>query len=41
MVAFVDDILFWSLDVAYINETGSKLCKLSLLLEQDDDAARF
>lgn len=40
-VAFVDDILFWSSDVAYINELGSKLRKLGLLLEQEDDAAGF
>jgi hypothetical protein len=40
-VAFVDDILFWSTDEAYINELGSKLRKEGLLLEQEDDAAGF
>ncbi len=40
-VAFVDNILFWSSDIAYINELGSKLCKQGLILEQEDDAAGF
>ena len=40
-VAFVDDILFWSSDEAYINELGSKLRAQGLLLEQEDDAAGF
>jgi hypothetical protein len=40
-VAFVDDILFWSTDQAYINELGSKLRKEGLLLKQEDDAAGF
>jgi hypothetical protein len=40
-VAFVDDILFWSTDEAYINELGSKLREQGLLLEQEDDAAGF
>jgi hypothetical protein len=38
-VVFVDDILFWSSDVAYIDELGSKLREQGLLLEQEDDAA--
>ena len=40
-VAFVDDILFWSTDEAYINELGSKLHKEGLLLEQEDDVTGF
>lgn len=40
-VAFVDDILFWASDVAYINELAGKLRKEGLLLEQEDDAAGF
>ena len=40
-VAFVDDILFWSSDVAYINELESKICKQGLLFEQEDDVAGF
>ena len=40
-VAFVDDILFWSSDEAYINELGAKLREQGLLLEQEDDAAGF
>ena len=40
-VAFVDDMLFWSTDEAYINELGAKLREQGLLLEQEDDAAGF
>ena len=40
-VVFVDDILFWSSDEAYINELGTKLREQGLLLEQEDDAAGF
>jgi hypothetical protein len=40
-VAFVDDILFWSTDVAYITELGIKLREQGLLLEEEDDAAGF
>jgi hypothetical protein len=40
-VAFVDDILFWSTDQAYIDELGVKLREQGLLLEQEDDAAGF
>ena len=40
-VAFVDDILFWSSDEAYINELGAKLREQGMLLEQEDDAAGF
>jgi hypothetical protein len=40
-VVFVDDILFWSSDEAYINELGTKLRGQGLLLEQEDDAAGF
>ncbi len=40
-VTFVDDMLFWSSDVAYINEFGSKLREQGFLLEQEDAAAGF
>jgi hypothetical protein len=40
-VAFVDDILFWATDEAYINELGAKLRLQGLLLEQEDDAVGF
>jgi hypothetical protein len=40
-VAFVDDILFWARDEAYINKLGAKLRLQGLLLEQEDDAAGF
>jgi hypothetical protein len=32
-VVFVDDILFWSRDEAYINELGAKFREQGLLLE--------
>ena len=38
-VAFVDNILFWSTDEAYINKLGSKLHKQILLLKQEKHAA--
>jgi hypothetical protein len=40
-VAFVDDILFWSRDEAYITKLGARLCKEGLLLEEEDDAAGY
>ena len=40
-ICYVDDILFWATDEAYINELGSKLRKQGLLLQQEDDAAGF
>ncbi len=40
-IAFVDDILFWAKDEAYINKLAIKLCSQGLLVEQEDDAARF
>ncbi len=40
-MAFVNDILFWSTDQAYINKLGSKLREQGLLLEQEDDAAGY
>ena len=40
-ICYVDDILFWSQDVKYINELAEKLREQGLLLEQEDDAAGF
>ena len=40
-ICYVDDILFWSKDVKYINDLAEKLRKQGLLLEQEDDAAGF
>ena len=40
-MAFVDDILFWSMDQAYINKLGSKLREQGLLLKQEDNAAGY
>jgi hypothetical protein len=40
-VAFVDDILFWSRDEAYITDLGARLRREGLLLEEEDDAAGY
>jgi hypothetical protein len=40
-VAFVDDILFWATDEAYIHELAIKLRGQGVLLEQEGDAAGF
>ena len=40
-ICYVDDILFWAKDEAYINELASNLRAQGLLLEQEDDAAGF
>ena len=40
-VAFVDDILFWVTDDAYINELANKLWEQGVLLEQEGDTACF
>ena len=40
-VAFVDDILFWSKEEAYINELGLKLHEQGFLLKQENNAAGF
>ena len=40
-VAFVDDILFWATDDAYINELAARLREQGVLLEQEGDAAGF
>ena len=40
-VAFVNGILFWVADEAYINNLGEQLKKQGLLLEEEGDAAGF
>ena len=40
-VAFVDDVLFWSTDEKYISELGNQLRKQGLLLEQEDNTAKY
>ena len=40
-VAFVNDILFWATDQAYINKLGNKLQEHGLLLEQENNAAEL
>ncbi len=40
-VVSVDDLIFWSRDVANIDRVAMKLCKLGVALEQEEDAAGF
>jgi hypothetical protein len=40
-IVYVDDLIFWSRDVANIDRVAMELCKLGVLLEQEDDAAGF
>jgi hypothetical protein len=40
-IVYVDDFIFWSRDVANIDRVAMELCKLGVLLEQEDDAAGF
>lgn len=40
-VAFVDDLLFWSTNEAYINDLAMKLHEQGLLLEQEDDSVSY
>jgi hypothetical protein len=40
-VVYVDDLIFWSCDVAKINRVAMELCKLGVALKQEDDAAGF
>ncbi len=40
-VVYVDDLIFWSRDVAKIDRVAMELCKLGVALEQEDYAAGF
>ncbi len=40
-IVYVDNLIFWSRDVANINRVAMELCKLRVALEQEDDAAGF
>ncbi len=40
-VVYVDDLIFWSCDVANSDRVAMELCKLGVALEQEDDAAGF
>ena len=40
-VVYVDDLIFWSRDVAKIDRVAMELCKLGVALKQEDDAAGF
>ena len=40
-IIYVDDILFWSVDVNGIHDKAMKLCEQGVDLEQEDDAAGF
>ena len=40
-VVYVDDLIFWSRDLAHIDRVALDLCNLGVALEQEDDAAGF
>ena len=40
-VVYVDNLIFWSCDIANIDRVGKELCKLGVMLEQEDDASGF
>jgi hypothetical protein len=40
-VVYVDDLIFWLWDLAYIDRVTFELCKLGVALEQEEDAAGF
>ena len=40
-VVYVDDLIFWSRNMANIDNVAMELCKLGVLLEQETDAAGF
>jgi len=40
-IVYVNDLNFWSRDVAKIDKVGMELCKLGVVLEQEDNAAGF
>ena len=40
-IVYVDDLIFWSRDLAKIDKIGLELCKLGVALEEEEDAAGF
>ena len=40
-VIYVDDLIFWSQDLAHIDRVAFDFCNLGVALEQEDDAAGF
>jgi hypothetical protein len=40
-IVYVENLIFWSCDVAKIDRVTVELCKLGVALEQEDDAAGF
>ena len=40
-IVYVDDLIFWSCELANIDRVAMELCKLGVALEQEDDAAGF
>ena len=40
-VVYVDDLIFWSRDLAHIDRVAFDLCNLGVALAQEDDAAGF
>ena len=40
-IVYVDDLIFWSRNVANIDKVVMELCNLGVALDQEDDAAGF
>ena len=40
-IVYVDDLIFWSPNMNNIDRVAIELCKLGVVLEQEDDAAGF
>ena len=40
-IVYVDNLIFWSRNVANIDRVAMELCKLEVVLEQENDAAGF
>jgi hypothetical protein len=40
-VVYVDNLIFWSCNVANIDRVAIELCKLGVMLDQEDDADGF
>ena len=40
-IVYVYDLIFWSCNIAKIDRVAMELCKLGVVLEQEDDAAGY
>ena len=40
-IVYVENLIFWSCNVTNIDKVAMELCKLGVMLDQEDDAAGF